>query len=201
MENSLSIKDYRFVEETVKSATGVKTGMNQLLDYCEKKSSDPVWTTIRSFDFESEIPKLRMWLENVLSNETPSNEINAFWFGLFNPVLESGITSCGMYVSGSTQFDPDDETSDWACWEDDTYLPEKRYADSRILREIYRLVSDNDNVSVFAEYILAFGYSCLVINDICNAINPRLLLGNRKRRDFAVGFDSGDFIILKGIDG
>jgi hypothetical protein len=195
------LNDFECVKRVAKSASNIKMGMNQLLDYCEQKRSDPIWATIRSLDFEGEIPKLRTWLENVLSSESPSKEIIAFWFGLFNPILDDGKPSCGLYVSGSTQFDPDDETGDWAAWEDDSYLPVKRYANSKILHEIYRYVSENDNVSDFAEYILALGYSCLAVKDICHPINPKLLLGDRERRDIAVGFDSGDFIILEDIEG
>ena len=197
----MGIEDFYFVRDVTKAESNVAIGMNRLLDYCEKKSSDSVWKTIRSLDFKSEIPKLRLWLEDVLSSELPSDEINVFWFGLFNPILDNGESSCGLYISGSTKFDPHDETGNWATWQDDSYFPEKRYAKSKILHEMYHLVSENANVSNFAEYILALGYSCFVVKDLCHSINLKLLLGDRKRRDVAVGFDSGDFIILEGIEG
>jgi hypothetical protein len=31
-------------------------------------------------------------------------------------------------------------------------------------------------------------------------MNHELLLGDRERRDIAVGFDSGDFVMLEGIE-
>ncbi|MBL8078385.1 MAG: hypothetical protein JNM55_10525 [Anaerolineales bacterium] len=199
MDNQLGIKDYYFVRDVVESTSNVRIGMEQLLDYCKMKSPDPVWATIRNFEFEGEIPKLELWLLNVLSSEPPSNDIKAFWFGLFNPILDNE-TSCGFYICGSTNFASYDRTSDWACWQKDTYLPTQRYADSRILREIYSLVDNNNNVSNFAEFILALGYTCLAVKYICRSINPNLILGDRKRRDIAVGFDSGDSIILEGVE-
>jgi hypothetical protein len=186
------------IERVIKSASSIRNGMTQLLDYCEAASPSPAWSSIRRLDFEGDSADLRLWLEKVLSTEPPSQDINAFWFGVFNPVLENGETSCGMYISGSTAFDPEDETGEWAVPSDESYLPEERYATSSILREVYRLVNKN-SVADIGEYVLCLGYACLAIATIIRSLSPRLLLGERKARAIAVGFDSGDFIVLDDV--
>jgi hypothetical protein len=196
----MAFEDYPFVEGVVGTSSDVKTGMYLLIDYFEKRLPDPVWTVIRGFDFDSDISKLRSWLEKVLSTEPPSKKIKAYWFGLFNPVLEDGKPGCALYISGSTQFDPNDDTGEWAVWGDDSYLPQNRYVSSEILHNIYRCNPGNDRISGIVINLLILGYSSLVVKEIIHAINPKLLLGKSKRRDIAVGFDSGDFITLEGIE-
>ncbi len=185
-------------EHVAKSASSISSGMTQLLDYCEAISPSPAWSSIRRLDFEDDSADLRLWLEKVLSSEPPSQEVNAFWFGLFNPVLDNGETSCGLYVSGSTSFDPEDETAEWAVPTGDSYLPEGRYAHSRVLGDAYRLVNKN-GVADIGEYVLCLGYASLAVRTISRSLSPKLLLGRRKSRAIAVGFDSGDFIILDDI--
>jgi hypothetical protein len=187
-----------YTEQIVKSASSVGAGMSQLLGYCESNLPNSVWANIRQLDFEGDTAKLRTWLEKVLSSEPPSAEINVFWFGLFNPVRNGGANS-DLYISGSTKFDPEDETGDWAIWDDNSYLPESRYANSHLLKEIYRLVSKTE-VAAEGEYILCLGFAGLAVKQIVKLLSKELLLGDRERRDIAVGFDSGDFILLEGVE-
>lgn len=178
----------------VRSLPGVKEGMLELSDYCEAVSPSPVWQRVRELDFQGDADRLTKWLAAVLSSEPAEDEINAFYFGLFNPILGDNATS-GMYVSGSTRFDPEDETGDWACWDDSSYLPAGRYADSQILHEIYRL-TNRSGVGEVGEYVLCFGYACLAVAAACMRVEPGLLLGTRASRAVAVGFDSGDLLVL-----
>jgi hypothetical protein len=136
-------------------------------------------------EVERDASNLRLQVEQILSGEPPSKSIKAFWFGLFNPILPRGIASCGLHFSGSTSFDPDDKDGDWACSYHDSYLPQGAFLDSTALHEIYLLVSATDVAGV-GEYVLCLGYAALALKEIT--------------RDWvlpvAVGFDSGDFIML-----
>jgi hypothetical protein len=192
------VKAADYTEQIVRSNSNVGVGMSQLLDYCESNLPNSVWASIRQLDFESDTAKFRTWLGKVLSSEPPSSAINAFWFGLFNPV-RNGETSSDLYISGSTKFDPSDESGDWATWDDNSYLPEARYANSHVLKEIYRLVSKTE-VAAEGEYILCLGFAGLAVKQIVKLLSQELLLGDRERRDLAVGFDSGDFILLEGVE-
>ena len=187
-----------YTEQIVRSATSVGLGMEQLLDYCEGNLPNAAWEKLSQVDFESETTKPQAWLGNVLSSEPPRQEINAFWFGLFNPV-RNGETSCDLYLSGSTRFDPEDETNDWATWDDSSYLPEGRYAHSQVLHEIYRQGSKTE-VAEECEYILCLGFASLAVKQIVKSLSRELLLGQRERRELAIGFDSGDFLLLEGIE-
>lgn len=206
-------KDFDYIQHVLNSASSISNGMTQLLDYCDVNLPNPLWGKIRNLEFESDTTNLRFWLENVLSNEPPSQEINGFWFGLYNPVLDNGEVSCRLYISGSTKFSREDETGDWAAWDNSSYLPEGRYADSKVLHELFRLIENvrerfhlhNRNADFFVEeiygledgkYLLCLGYACLAVKAICGSINPKLLFGERDTRAVVVGFDSGDWIIL-----
>jgi len=192
-------KAAQFTIEVVKSPAGVTDGMGQLLDYCSTHSPNPVWDSIRKLDFEKDKVELRIWLEKVLSQEPPSPEINAFWFGLFNPILPNKQPTCGLYISGSTHYKPGEDSIDWATWGDDSYLPKGRYANSSVLHKIYELVNAND-VGDFGEYIFCLGYAGLAIKTICGEVSPKLLFGQHVSRAIAVGFDSGDFILIRTTD-
>jgi hypothetical protein len=182
---------YEFVERTVESRNGVVDGMTDLIGYCEKKKPNVVWKKIRKLNFRDDVERLQEWLVEVLTMEPPANEIKAFWFGLFNPVLDDGRVSCCLYVSGSTRFNE----VDWACWRDDSYVPDGRYADSKVLDEIYSLTNEK-GVGDIGEYVLCQGYACLAVKHLCETIPKELLLGSKGKRSVAVGFDSGDEILI-----
>jgi hypothetical protein len=182
---------YEFVKRTVESGSGVVDGMMDLIGYCEKKKRNFVWKEIRQLNFNKDVERLREWLVEVLSTEPPANEIKAFWFGLFNPMHDDGRASCCLYVSGSTRFDE----ADWACWADDSYVPVGRYADSKILDEVYSLTNEK-GVGDIGEYVLCLGYACLAVKNLCETVPLELLLGSRDTRAVAVGFDSGDEILI-----
>jgi hypothetical protein len=182
---------YEFVKRTVESGSGVVDGMTDLIEYCEKKKRNVVWNELRRLNFNEDVERLREWLVEVLSTEPPANEIKAFWFGLFNPVLDDGRVSCCIYVSGSTRFDE----ADWACWANDSYVPDGRYADSKVLDEIYSLTNEK-GVGDIGEYVLCLGYACLAVKQLCETVPPELLLGSRDTRPVAIGFDSGDEILI-----
>src|SRR5215475_5033750 len=180
-----------FIKRTLESGNDVAAGMTELIGYCEKKNPNVVWKKIRKLNFRGDVERLREWLVEVLSSEPPANEIKAFWFGLFNPVLDDGRVRCCLYVAGSTRFDE----ADWACWADDSYVPDGRYADSKILDEIYSLTNEK-GVGDIGEYVLCLGYACLAVKHLCETIPSELLIGSRDTRAVAVGFDSGDEILI-----
>jgi hypothetical protein len=176
-----------YVKEVAAAELGVRKGFTQLLNYCETKWPHDVWRTMRGLEVQRDADSLRSQIEQILSVEPPSRAIKAFWFGLFNPILPNGVGSCGIYISGSVTFDPEDETGDWACQTNDSYLPRpNKYLDSTVLHEIYALIQLT-GASPDGEYVLCLGYAALALKEIT--------------RDWvlpvAVGFDSGDFILLK----
>jgi hypothetical protein len=179
------------IEALTKTSSTVSVGMTQLLDYCESKYPHPIWIKLRALNFEGDTKNLRSWLEHILLREPPSSEIRGFWFGLFNPVMDNK-TTCALYISGSTKHP---SKSDWAVWNEESYLPNGRYADSKVLHEIYHLLEEHHMLGD-AEYILCLGYAGLVVHSVCKSTDTKLLFGERSSRAIAVGFDSGDYIVL-----
>jgi hypothetical protein len=171
--------------------------MEVLTAYCEENYPGAAWSDIRRLDFDADLANLRRWLVNVLSTEPPSSKIEAFWFGLFNPV-QDGFESCDMYIAGSDHFDSDDELAGWAV--SPAYFPEGRYADSVALAALHRAMPSAGDAAAFGDYALCLGYACLAVADICAAVDPAVLLGSTESRAVAVGFDEGDSILLGTID-
>jgi hypothetical protein len=183
------------IETVVGSQVDAQAGMEMLIGYCASRLPDPTWDVIRRLGIRDDIGALRTWLTSVATKEPAPEQINAYWFGLFNPVDEKGNTTCGSYVAGSDHFDPHDETGDWACAP--AYFPGRRYADSAVLRGIYEAAYlQESGPGDFAEYVLCLGYAGLAIKDVCMTADPGLLLGGSRQRVVAVGFDSGDFMLL-----
>lgn len=176
------------------SASSVTEGMIALLDYTAQVQPNVAWDQLRRLDYGKDVTALRDWLERVLTEEPPGPEVKAFWFGLFNNGVEDGV-SCTLYISGPTEeYTPD--TLDWACWTDETYLPQGRYAPSPVLHALYRAADGVEDAGLLGEYTLCLGYACLAVAEAARSVKSVLFLGEADERPVAVGFDEGDGLLL-----
>ena len=121
------------------------------------------------------------------------DDIDALWFGLFNPADEAGDATSGVYVAGTTRFHTIKTNPDWNVRPE--YWPEGRYADSAVLRKIYRIAGNIDG----AEYALCPAYAALAVAHLARSLDPKLLRGNRRERSLVVGFDDGDHVIVGAV--
>jgi hypothetical protein len=186
----------RTIKELLDTGSNVTDGMQVLLSFCMANTRSKLWKPLEQLDYTADVCSLDIWLEEVLKTTPPPSNIKAFWFGLFNPIKDDGQPTSGLYVSGSTTFDPKGYSIELAVWSDDSYLPEGRYAQSAVLDAIYTSTAAS-KIAQFAEYTLCWGYACLVVNLLRKKINRRLLNGNMKARGIAAGFDSGDYLIVQ----
>ncbi len=184
------------IQAIINHSIAVRPGMNYLLEYCGKVCDSPVWKKISGMEFEKDANSIQHWLNKTLDHQPPPENIRAFWFGLNNPVLNDGETSCCLYLSGSVQFDMNDQTATWACLSDDSYMPRDSYAKSTILHEMYYLTNQHE-VGDLGEYMLCLGYACLAILSALKTVDGRFLLNLSGRRPVAVGFDKGDFFFVE----
>ena len=101
-----------------------------------------------------------------------------------------------MYVSGSPEYEPDN--ADWACWQEETYLPEERYAPSQALLEICKILTDSASESAqeIGRYAFCLGYAAITVTHLMQTIDTKILLGEVPSRRVSVGFDDGDYINL-----
>jgi len=175
-----------------RSGSPVGAGMRKLLKICAEIHPSKKWPAFDAINFESDTPRLKEWLLNLLKDEPPPGSINGFWFGMFNPV-RGGEATADLYLAGSDHFNADD--ANWACRP--AYWPNGRNSNSNVLREIYRLsYGKSGGLQNDAEYPLSLGYSLLVITQLCGEIAPDIWLSSAPSRAVAVGFDSGDHIWL-----
>lgn len=188
-------------DEVVRIATtaeNVNTGMTALLDYSETTYPSPIWAALRSVDYRQDAAGVTAWLRQVLESEPPSADIKAYWFGIYNPVVDDE-ESRGLYVTGSTS-PYSAEDADWACWQDDSYIPENRYAPSPALHKIFQAISQDDNLIPFAEFTLILGYSALAVTEAIRSALPALFFGQSTTstgtRQVGLGFDDGDYLFL-----
>jgi hypothetical protein len=188
---------YGEVSKSLDAQASLADGMRALLAYCEKQYRWRGWGQIRDLDFDSDITKLEKWLNGVLKKEPPPSSVTAFWFGIFNPVYD-GETSCDTYIAGASEFDPEDKSFEWACGPD--YFPGDRYAHSRILNDIYQIVKGAlSPASAMGEYILCLAYTAFAVKELTERVDKKLWLGKSKQRGLAVGFDSGDGVLLESV--
>jgi hypothetical protein len=185
------------IRKTLDVQMRLADGMQTLLAYCDNKHRWKGWGKLRELDYNSGVDELEKWLTDVLKRSAPPSSVKAFWFGIFNPVYE-GQTSCDTYIAGTSEFDPGDESFEWACGPD--YFPDGRYAHCRILEEIYQTVSGADSpAGAMGEYVLCLAYTAFAARELAKRIDKELWLGTSKQRGLAVGFDSGDGVLLEAL--
>lgn len=185
----------RMIADVATNPLPVASGMGWWFDYCEKVASEreALWKRLRNLDFQKDADNLSQWLKRLLKKEPPPEKISGLWFGLFNPVLDDGDPSCQMYVGGSSAFDPDSDSNEWACQL--SWRPKGQYSTSQVLTELYRPVEaiTKGQVSYLGEPFLCHGYIALVVANWCHGPMRANLLGDAAVRAVVMGHDSGDF--------
>lgn len=185
----------RKIEALLSAAAEIREGMAELIELCERACPSKVWTDFHGLNFEQDYQRLTQWVSDLLEEQPPSCSINGLWFGLFNPYLDDGKLSCCMYLAGSERFALGTDSPDWPC--NPEYWPEDRYASSEVLTTIYRRTAEIDKeAGAQAEFALCQGYACLVVADWCRGPMQGKLLGDADFRGVAVGFDSGDIVMI-----
>lgn len=130
-------------------------------------------------DFENNLDKsykqFENWLNMLFKQEKVQGNIIAFNFGLYE-----SDDHIQLYISGSTEWDFDDE--DWASNND--YFPEGRYPDITLYKVLYSFWEDNFELGLF----LTISSTIIFANTYLFA-NP-----SKFPQDviLATGFDDGD---------
>jgi hypothetical protein len=187
---------YAEVSDALQTRESLRDGMQYLLRYCNERDPWSGWGEIEGLDFDSGVSELENWLNSVLTKEPPPSSVKAFWFGIFEPVYDGEI-AYDTYIAGADEFDPnDDESFEWAC--DTSYFPDGRYAHCKILHELYHILKGAGcPSSAMGEYILCLAYTAFSVRELAKRVDKKLWLGTAKQRGLAVGFDSGDAVLLE----
>ena len=166
--------------------------MAALVDLCQAASPHPDWARLRSLPY-ADLSGLSDWVSRPFRDEPPARPLRGLWFGLFNP-YHDGEALADIYVSGSERFEMSPDSNEWAVGPE--WWPDARYADSPVMADIYRIAYREGGLGNDAEYPLCLGYGAFAVRELLGWIEPALVLGNSDSLGVAVGFDSGDFVLL-----
>ena len=147
---------------------------------------------VRGIDFAVDIQGLRDWFRTLLKTEPPDENIDAFYFGLYDAAIGvlKNKEAPAMYVGGSDRFDPEDRYCEWAC--DPRWFPKRRYPGVRAFRELAAALPPTGLLRA----IVADAFVFALAQDLTTHTDPDLLLGNRPWRAVASGYDSGDAYLV-----
>jgi hypothetical protein len=65
-----------------------------------------------------------------------------------------------------------------------------------VLVKLYKVAYRKDGLGNDAEYPLCLAYGSLAVRDLLRDADPSVLLGSSRSLGIAVGFDSGDFVLV-----
>jgi len=185
-------KAHGWVAAEVRDSRPVDDSMQRIIAQCAAAAPHRDWDRLSALDFD-DVGPLREWIETSLVDEAPDAPLHGLWFGIFNPVYGDGPTA-DFYISGTDRFDPNPDSNEWAGGP--AWWPESRYAHSEIMSAIYRIAYKKGGLGNDAEYPLCLAYTALAIREVLNVLDARLVLKAVGPVGVAVGFDSGDFLLL-----
>jgi hypothetical protein len=179
----------------------VANSMAALIDQCETARPHPDWAKLRALPY-ADLSPLIEWIQEPFREEPPAVPLKGLWFGLFNPCPDGRTPVAEIYVCGSHRFDPDPYDNSWVVGPD--WWPDSRYASSAVLADLYqiayrqgvRVAEQKRCLGNDAEYRLCLGYGAFAVLQLLEQIEPSLVLGRSYSLGVAVGFDSGDFVLV-----
>jgi hypothetical protein len=181
-----------FVRKELLSKRSLRESMDRIIARCARGVPHEDWEKLRILPYD-DLDDLREWIEKPFRYEPSSKKLAGLWFGLFNPVYEQ-MAVADIYVCGSTRFDANPADNSWAGGPD--WWPEDRYAHSPVLARIYKIAYRKSGLGNNAEYPLCLAYGGLAVGDLLRACDPAEFLGRSPSLGIAVGFDSGDFVLV-----
>jgi hypothetical protein len=180
------------IPNIVRQRLGVRESVAALVRSLAEDTPAPAWEKILALDFDADTAALVEWFEQLLAAEPPALEINALWFGLFNPVLEDGRTGSGLYAAGSERYGRDREWMVSPEW-----WPRRRYAPSTVQSVLPSIgYADGEDVGWLADYAVTLTHAASSVHALIHVLGPARILGDRASLAMAVGHDSGDGLLL-----
>lgn len=192
-------KAHALVVAEVRRPGTVDAAMERLLDWCESEHPHPDWKKLRTLPF-GQLDSMVDWLGGAFQGGRPRAGLQGLWFGLFNPCPDGKTPVADLYVCGTNRFDADPNDNEWAvrpAWRPKSYI-----AFSEVLADIYRIAYSESGggarkpLGNDAEYPLALAYGALAMRETLGRLDPAIVLGGADALGVAVGFDSGDFVLL-----
>jgi hypothetical protein len=187
------LKAYGWIVDELARCRPTNDSMADLVDLCQAASPHPDWSRLRSLPY-GDLSHLSDWVSRPFRDEPHARPLRGLWFGLFNPSNDDDEVWADIYVSGSERFEMSSDNNEWAV--DPDWWPDARYASSPVLADIYRIAYREGGLGNDAEYPLCLSYGAFAVRELLSQIDPALVLGNSDSLGVAVGFDSGDFVLI-----
>jgi hypothetical protein len=185
-------KAHGWIADELAELRSIEDSMRHVIDLCASAAPHRDWQRLRSLQYD-DLGPLMDWIEEALRTEPPEVTLRGLWFGISNPIRGDGPTA-DFYICGSERFGSDPESNEWACRP--AWRPESRYAHSEVMAAIYAVAYKPGGLGNDAEYPLCLAYTAFAVRDLLNSADTRLVLRTVGPVGVAVGFDSGDFLLL-----
>lgn len=186
---------YDWIVDELGEKRSVSAAMANLIQKCTAARPHADWDQLANVRY-GELDAALAWLQRPFVDEPHDGILQSLWVGVFNPV-RNGSTVADMYVCGSERRASADDC-DWAVSPE--WWPDERYAHSRQLEAIYEIAYRPGGLGNDAEYPLCLGYAAFTVTTSLAQVEPRVILQDSEYLDVAVGFDSGDMILLGRLD-
>ncbi len=183
---------YTWIVDELAQSRGVDDTMQRMIQRFQEAYPHPDWDELAGLPYE-DVADLQDWLYKQFQLYPPKKSLAGLWFGLFNPIYDQGPVA-DIYVCGTNQFTSDPSNSQWAVNAD--WRPKGRYAHSKILANIYKIAYRESGLGNDAEYPLCLMYGAAVVRELLNSPNNKAITRHYGTPGLAVGFDSGDFVLL-----
>lgn len=182
---------HSFIDKEIRAGRPLAESMERVIRKCEKSLPHDDWAELLNIPLDDS-KRLTKIARNWFRNRKLKAVINGLWFGIYNPA-NGRWPIADFHVCGAASFIDSRDNNSWAS--DITWAPDDR-AYSPVLEAIYKIAYRDNGLSNNAEYPLCLAYTALAVRDLLTELNPSLFLRNSDSVGVAVGFDSGDFIIL-----
>jgi hypothetical protein len=182
----------RWIIRELADTHGIDNTMRRIISRCREVCPHPDWDELARLPYD-DVHDFQDWLPRPFELSPPTTILAGLRFGLFNPIYDRGIVA-DIYICGSTRFDPNPDNCDWAVGPD--WWPEGRYAHSKILADIYKIAYREKGLENDAEYPLCLAYGAAMVRGLLNSPDAQSFRRHCGTPGVAVGFDSGDFILL-----
>lgn len=183
---------YNWIICELAESRGIGETMQRMIGRCREACPHPDWNELARLTYE-DTADLQDWLYRQFQLYPPRKPLAGLWFGLFNPIYDQG-TVADIYVCGTKQFTPNPSDCQWAVGA--TWRPKGRYAHSKTLANIYQIAYRENGLGNDAEYPLCLMYGAAVVRELLNSPNVSNITNKIGTPGVAVGFDSGDFVLL-----
>jgi hypothetical protein len=184
--------------------------IGQLIQGCAAAQPHRGWAALRALDYGAELPRLRAWFDQMLTQAAPGFPVRGLYFELCHPVLAKTQASGAPWTAQATTdlsltfygaYDRTDPKGEWLS--SDLSLP-AGYAGSQVLRALYDIAygvpategEDDTHPGNGAEWPVGLAYGAITVRSIVESRALATLSPDLAPVGIALGWSGGDVQFL-----